>query len=171
MRDKKKLPILITIVVALALGIGLTSIAAGNYGTQDDPLITRSYLDATATPNILDKLNGLMDEKATALTESFTSMLDGTEITVQSGFSVLTLTEGQTLQCSVGTEIMLRVGSAVSAGPDNPRLIDETGGVSITDEGTALEKNHMYMVTIINNGITATASTVKVVIRGEYTIV
>ena len=84
-------------------------------------------------------------------------------------FSVITMQSGERLVCAVGTEIMLRIGTAESYGPSNPRLIDETTGSAVSEAGQPLEKNHMYMVTIKNNGITAT-SNVYVVVRGEYTI-
>ena len=79
------------------------------------------------------------------------------------------LKKNQTVTCAVGTEIMPRIGTVKSFGPDNPRLVDETTGKTVPEAGTTLEKNHMYMVTIKNNGIKA-ASDAKVLIHGEYTI-
>ena len=64
---------------------------------------------------------------------------------------------------------MLRVGSASCASPSSPGLIDSTDG-STLEGGRALVKNHLYLVTIKDNGIQATANNTKVLIRGTYTI-
>ena len=179
MTKKRKLVIAVGVLLAVALVAGLTGLATGVYGSQSDPLVTLSYLNQSVMPAVMTELDTMIDQKASEMTADFDAKLDafkaqvslpapGTDDDSQS-FSVVSLTNGQTLVCSVGTEIMLRIGTAVSAGPDVPRLIDETTGSSVNSAGTALVKNHMYMVTINGNGIKAT-SNVKVLIRGSYTI-
>ncbi|MGM9521529.1 MAG: hypothetical protein ACI3VB_03530 [Oscillospiraceae bacterium] len=168
MTKKRKFVIALGVLLAVALVAGLSTLAATTYGTQSDPLVTLSYLEKTVTPNIMNQLQDSIDNKAAELKAEFDKKLSESGSTT-SGFSVISLTSGQTVTCSVGTEIMLRVGTAVSAGADSPRLIDETTGSSVTSAGTSLTKNHMYMVTIQGNGIKATSS-VKILIRGDYTI-
>ena len=170
MTKKKKLVIAAGVLLAVAMIVGLTTLAVTNFGTQSDPLVTLSYLEKKLTPSILDQLQTSIDAKANELKAEFDKKLasSGAGSTV-SGFSVVSLTSGQKVTCSVGTEIMLRIGSAVTYGSDSPRLIDETTGSAVSAAGTALTKNHMYMVTIQGNGIEATSS-VKILIRGEYTI-
>ena len=173
MTKTKKFVIAVAVLLAVALVSGLTTLAVTKDGTQDDPLVTLSYLTQKVTPDILDKLGDRIDAKAAELTEEFEQRIaasGGGTASAPSGFTVVTLTNGQTVTCGVGTEIMLRLGSAVSAGPDNPRLIDETTGGSVSTSGTALTANHMYMVTIQGNGVKATANNTKILIRGEYTI-
>ncbi len=173
MKKNQKLTLTLAVMLAVALVVGLTSMATGtegNQGTQADPLVTLSYLNDQLTPAILAELNQNLDLRSQELSDSLAGLLEGKDVPIASGFSVITLKKGQTLVCTVGTEIMLRVGTAVSAGPNNPRLIDETGGQNVSAAGTELVKNHMYMVTIVDNGIKATANTVKVLIRGDYTI-
>ncbi|MGX8698519.1 MAG: hypothetical protein ACSW8F_01140 [bacterium] len=171
---KKKLLIGIALVALIAVTAAVTAVAVGNYGSQSDPLVTLSYLDETVLPVLREEIAGQVEEKAAALTEEFEAKL--TEEARNAGvsdaerFQVVTLTRGQVLRCKVGTELMLRVGSAASAGPDAPRLVDETTGTDVTAEGTVLEKNHMYLVTIVQNGLKATADTTKVLVRGEYTL-
>lgn len=166
---KKKLIICLGVIIAVAFVAGMTGLAAGTYGSQSDPLVAKSYLDETVTPQILAELDGKISAKAAELTASFNSLLTGSGTGAASEFKVVTLTSGQVMTCQVGTEIMLRVGSAESYGPDSPRLVDETDGTTLTSAGSALVKNHMYMVTIVNNGIKSTGST-KVLVRGTYTI-
>ena len=74
-----------------------------------------------------------------------------------------------TIMLTLGVEIMLRIGSAEACGEDWPALIDTTTSQSV-GEGTDLVTNHMYMVTISGCGIRATSDTVKVIMRGDYTI-
>ena len=51
---------------------------------------------------------------------------------------------------------------------DTPGLVD-TSSTENLNNGEALVKNHLYMVTINGHGIRA-SGTVKIVVRGEYTI-
>jgi hypothetical protein len=83
-------------------------------------------------------------------------------------FSVVTLRRGQTLTCSVGAEVMLRIGSATGVGTA-PALVNYTTGDTLSS-GSALTANHMYLVTIEGNGVRATTDNVRVLVRGSYTI-
>ena len=113
--------------------------AAGSVGSSDDPLVTYSYVNDTFKKEVLSEANG--------------------------GFVLVTMSKGQTLKGQVGTEVMLRVGTASSA----PGLID-TSSASTLDNGAALAKNHLYMMTIEERGVKATAGTVKLLVRGSYTV-
>ena len=64
---------------------------------------------------------------------------------------------------------MLRVGTAVCGSTDSVGLIDTTGGTNLPS-GAALAVNHLYMVTISTRSVTATSDTVKVLVRGPYTV-
>ena len=79
------------------------------------------------------------------------------------------MSKGQTLKGQVGTEVMLRVGTAVCTASSAPGLID-TSSASTLDNGAALAKNHLYMMTIEERGVKATAGTVKLLVRGSYTV-
>lgn len=150
-----KIKIIICVLLALCAIVGITVYAAYNYGTKDDPLITKSYLDEVLTPELMAEFNAQLDAAEG-------SSGDGV-------FTVVTLSKGQTVKCQVGCEIMLRIGAAYASGPDSPVLVDTTEGTTL-ENGGALVKNHLYMATIVNNGLTATADVTKVLISGEYTI-
>ena len=143
--------------------LGLTALSAAvyaavSYGSKDDPLITKSYLDEVLQPRLEAEFASELDA---ALAEIETE---------QSGdFVVITLTTGQTVTCGVGCELMLRIGSATALGPDYPVLVDTTAGESVSN-GTALKTNHLYMVTIAGNGFKAGSATTKLLIKGDYTI-
>ncbi len=155
MKNKKLITIL-SIVLAVVIIAGVSAYAATSFGTSSDPLITLSYLEKTLTPQLLEQFG---DELETALAANGST----------STYSVVTLSNGQKLIGEVGCEIMLRIGSASVSASDSPGLVDTTNAASLND-GSALTANHLYMVTIAGNGIKATASTVKVIVRGSYTI-
>jgi len=93
----------------------------------------------------------------------------GAENTGSAAYTLVTLTKGQTMALEVGCEVMLRVGSANISCGTNPALIDiSTGGT--LNKGVALEKNHLYMATIPDRMLNPTADTVKVLVRGGYTV-
>jgi formylmethanofuran:tetrahydromethanopterin formyltransferase len=88
---------------------------------------------------------------------------DGAEV-----FAVVTLSRNQTVKCSIGAELLLRIGTAAVVG-ETPGLVDSTDGATLPGGGDMLV-NHLYMVTIEGNGLKATSDTVKVMIRGTYTV-
>ena len=84
-------------------------------------------------------------------------------------FVVVTMTNGQVLYGAIGCEVMLRVGTASVVSPSSPGLIDSTGGTTL-DNGAGLTKNHLYMMTISDRGVKATAATTKLLVRGTYEV-
>jgi len=120
----------------------------------------------------MDDILGKVDEKISARNSQIAQQLEG-EITGGSGevatFTVVTLSQGQVLTGDIGTEVMLRVGSAVCVAPSAPGLIDESAAAALNNGG-ALVQNHLYMMTIEGRGVKATAATTKLLVRGAYSI-
>lgn len=140
----KKRWILRLVCLTAVLVLAMTCYAAaGSVGSADDPLVTYSYLNDTFKKEVLAEANG--------------------------GFVLVTMSSGQTLKGTVGTEVLLRVGTASCTASSAPGLIDTTNASTIND-GAPLEKNHLYMMTIEERGVRATAATVKLLVRGSYTI-
>ena len=148
---------------------------AANAGGQNDPLVTLSYLNGTYTQQVKNMVDQAVTQRKVEMEQSLRNILAGSGGTVStpSGgngvFTVVTLSQGQTLVGDVGCEVMLRVGSAVCGSADSVGLIDTTAG-SVLGNGQALAANHLYMVTISPRRVTATAGTVRVLARGPYTI-
>lgn len=163
---KKKIITSVGILLAVALVVGLTVVAVGTYGSEDDPLVTLSYLNDTVTPSIMEDLDSSLDAKSEELSGDFQKL--ASEST--SGYESVTLKKGETLICSIGTELLLRSGTAVSAGSESPYLIDETGGVSMSATDISLTVNHMYMVTSAGGGAKVSSDEAVLLVRGAYTI-
>lgn len=166
---KRKIALILTAVL-LGLAVCLPAAAAGA-GTADDPLVTLSYLNET----FLAAVQKRIDEAVSSRNASLTAYIDGKlgsgggSAGTASSFAVVTIPAGKTLVGDIGCEVMLRVGSAVCVSPSSPGLIDETSAGTLNNSG-ALAQNHLYMMTIENRGVKATAATTKLLVRGTYTI-
>ncbi|MDR1158886.1 MAG: hypothetical protein LBK75_11420 [Oscillospiraceae bacterium] len=78
------------------------------------------------------------------------------------------LTSGQTLKLALGSEALLRLGSAACVAGGSPGLIDVTTGGELADGG-ALEQNHLYLATVEGRGFKA-GGAATVFVRGSYTL-
>ena len=149
-------------VLVLFCGIITTSVSlAAEAGSSDDPLVTLSYLNET----FMDSIMSRVDEKIAQRN----SQGQAGAGTAADTFTVVTLSNGQTLTGGIGCEVMLRVGTAVCVSPSSPGLIDESAAATRNNSG-ALATNHLYMMTIEGRGVRATSGTVKLLVRGSYTI-
>ncbi len=169
MSKNTKICLSLSVILALVLGIGIGSYAATTYGTQSDPLVTLSYLTDKHTPEVMAKLDELLVQKNAELEGKISDTLASQDQITSDTYHVVSLDNGQILSGSVGCEIMLRIGTVSCEADKNPGLIDMSSGATL-DDGKELTANHMYMVTIAENGIKATSSNVKVLVRGEYTL-
>ncbi len=163
-------------LTALCLGTG-AALAAG--GDKSDPLVTLSYLNETALPQVVKQVEESTSKRQAELEDSFALqinqyLLQGGQTGqggggASAGYTLVTMTSGQTLHLNVGCEVLLRVGSASVQSQDNPALIDLSDGGTV-NSGASLVKNHLYMSTIEGRAITAGAGTVKLLVRGGYTL-
>lgn len=148
---------LLALSAVLMTGVSL----AAEAGSDRDPLVTLSYLNETFFNEIMRQV----DQKIAQRTGQASPSGGGTS----ASFTVVTLSQGQTLTGGVGCEVMLRIGSAVCVASSDPGLIDETTAATLAGGG-ALVQNHLYMMTIEGRGVRATADNVKVLARGSYTV-
>ena len=151
------------------LGAGVV-LAAG--GDENDPLVTLSYLEQTAISQVVEEV----EEHAAVRQreESFDSLIaqyrqESAGGGTSASYTLVTMTSGQTMSLEVGCEVLLRIGCATVNANTSPALIDlSTGGT--VESGTSLTRNHLYMATIADRTLTATAGDVKLLVRGGYAI-
>lgn len=172
---RRALPALLSLTLLLGTG---AAVASG--GDKKDPLVTLSYLEDTVIPEILSKLTTSTKSVNKDLKADLAAQIDVYESDMKqllkSGtaegsdtYVLVTLSAGQTMALDVGCEMMLRVGSITVNAATAPALIDITTGGTI-NAGASLVKNHLYMSTIPDRTLTPTTDTVKLLVRGGYTI-
>lgn len=165
--------------VTMLITFGAAALAAA--GDSTDPLVTLSYLSEVFAPSLRTQVDDAVRANEETLKRDLEEAIetwdkrlqDETEDQEQqeptSQFQVITLSRGDCIVGEIGCEIMLRVGKAVCRSSGTTGLIDCTDA-SILSDGDSLEKNHLYMVTINSRTVEAAAETVKVLVRGSYTI-
>jgi len=174
---KNKIITGIVFLATAALISGASILAVASPGSEYDPFVTLSYLNGDFKPQFMNEVKTIEQE----MTQKFNTRIAEFEAQLKAGggggqtvqgdadaFHVVTLRRNQSLTCSVGAEIMLRIGTANGLG-SVPALVNYTSGGTLSS-GSALTPNHMYLVTIDGNGLKATADTVRVLVRGTYKI-
>ena len=140
--------------VLVAGVIGGVAFAAGTQGSQDDPLVTLSYLNEKALPEILRQVEAKLDEREAALNKK---LQEGG----QSAFTTVELKAGKTLTLSAGSQLLLRQGGLTTTAP----LLDVTDGVP--HNGGELAANHLYLATGDAQQLTASTA-VTLMVLGSW---
>lgn len=176
MKKSRKWTMLVSALALTALCVGAALAANGD---ENDPLVTLSYLEKTVLPGVMEEVEAATEAKVDELEKTMADQiaayeqemkgLTGSAAAGSASYTLVTLTAGQTMSLDVGCELMLRVGSATVNAATSPALIDIATGGTISN-GTALVKNHLYMSTIQDRTLTPTAETVKLLVRGGYTV-
>ena len=167
------------LTAALALTVLCAGAALAAGGDQDDPLVTLSYLEQTALPGVVQEVETKSAARQAELEQALVGQIDQYKQEVSAlaasgsagsaSYTLVTLTSGQTMSLEVGCEILLRVGTVKVNANTNPALIDASTGGTVNG-GASLTKNHLYMATIPDRTLTPTAATVKLLVRGGYSI-
>jgi len=125
-----------TVLVCLALvGCTLAGVAAAavaGQGSQEDPLVTLSYVTKA-----VDDLKAKLDQEIEARVAQLTTQVEERE---DSLFVSVEVPAGQSLALDAGAQVILRVGKATS----KEGLVDLTDGT--TPWGDMVE-NHLYIAT------------------------
>ena len=167
MRQNKWL-VRVLVVLLLSGLLSMTVTVASGVGTDDDPLVTLSYLKETFMNDIMKKVDEKIADRNKQIGQQLGGQVSSGE-NVSDTFTVVTLSSGQVLTGDIGCEVLLRVGTAVCVSPSSPGLIDQSSASVLNNNG-ALVQNPLYMMTIEGRGVKATAATTKLMVRGSYTI-
>ena len=159
--------------------------AAGQQGSQSDPLVTLSYLTQKATPSILSQVDSKLTARETELKKQLSAVVEGyvkevedklassgggSSVQPSSGasYQVVNLSAGQTITGGAACEFLLRSGTATCVSDTSPGLVDMTAGTTLAGGG-ALTANHLYRATIEGRGVKASTA-VTLLVRGTYSI-
>lgn len=183
---QKKWPVRLLSGGLVTLALAGIALAAGQQGSQSDPLITLSYLEEQFAPGVLAQLDSKIAARETQLEEKLAAVkaeyveevedklaASGGSSAGQGGaesavYEVVTLAAGQTLTGEAACEVLLRSGTALCVSDSAPGLVDMTDGSTLAGGG-ALQANHLYLATIQGRGVKASTA-VTLLVRGAYTI-
>ena len=158
---------------AVLLGTA-AALAAG--GDQTDPLVTLSYLDQTAIPQIVKQVEEQTVAKQKELEEKLAEQIAqylaqggaGAGTSSPDSFTLVSMSKGQVMSLGLGCEVLPRIGTVTVKANSSPALIDTSTGATV-GSGAALTANHLYMATIVDRTLTA-SNDVKLLVRGSYSV-
>lgn len=176
MKTRKKWTVLVSALALTALCAGAAWAAGGD---ENDPLVTLSYLEQTVLPDVVNQVETKSVIRQVELEKALEEQIDQYKREISSlvnsgggssaSYTLVTLTSGQTMALDVGCEVLLRIGSVKVNAATSPALIDISTGGSINN-GASLTANHLYMATISDRTLTPTSATVKLLVRGGYSV-
>ncbi len=178
------------------LATGYAAVAA-EYGSDSDPLITKSYLEQVLTPSITSaandtiksessnyqsamerkilELSQAIDNKIASLAANLAKNDEFAEKVANAGgvsksgsWEVLEIESGSFLKLNLNTEIIVQRGNATCIESAGTGLTDLSGG-SVLRADEALSINHRYIATTKGAGFKAN-ETVTVLVDGDYSI-
>ena len=180
---KNKLRMAACVLLVSTVLVAFVAIAT-EVGSQNDPLVTLSYLNETFLGQIMETVDEKLttrneeihgelaltvDEAKEDILSSMAGVGGGATGGTSASFVVVELETGMTLYGEAGCEVMLRGGSAecVSKSGDIG-MVDGTDGATLGN-GALLAENHLYMM-VTARGVRAVAGNVTLLVRGRYII-
>jgi hypothetical protein len=184
------------LIILVMLGVvvvctGMASAALSDPGSEDDPLVTLSYVEKR-----IEQIRFYIDQKVQELTEILNNNsgqiqtvkkdvqklleensnllnrvdeLEQSKGASQPKLEVVELRNGQKLICKAGTEIILRGGKAIAIGSELGGLSDVTGATDL-QTGHDIPANHLLIVPRNDGRGVYVEEYAIFMIRGEYEI-
>lgn len=146
----RKKGLLIGICIVMLLGVTAGVYAAGDAGSESDPVVTKSYVDS----KIADLKNSLSSSKGAAAADTF---------------QATHIPSGTKLVGAEGTELILRSGSAAAVDNGIDGISDLTAGKDLKS-GTAIVANHLLLVPRADGRGIYAKTELWVMIKGDYTL-
>ena len=128
-------------------------------GTDDDPLISQSYIENVLMP----KIEQYVESKLAGLSSG------SSEGAAADTFNVVEAKAGDEIICSAGAELILRMGKAEIIATDKGGLADTTAGTDLAN-GTAMPPNHLLIVPVADGRGLKADTDIIVMIKGGYSI-
>ncbi|MBR3933386.1 MAG: hypothetical protein IKJ68_05720 [Clostridia bacterium] len=126
--------------------------SAANPGTEEDPLVSLSYVNEVLMPQIKSYVDSQMQQEPSGNT-----------------FQIVNVKKGQTIIGFQGTEMILRMGSAKVVATQKGGIADVTTGTDL-QMGAAMPANHLLIVPYTDwRGVTMQTDGI-VLVKGMYSI-
>lgn len=140
---------IILLCVALIAAVAVTGFATP--GSQDDPVVSLSYL----TEHVIPEIKAYVDEAL------------GKSNAASAGFEVVTVPAGTRVIASASTELILRQGKATVIATQKGGLADVTAGYDLANNSNA-PSNHLLIVPVDDGRGLAMQTDGIVMIKGTY---
>lgn len=180
--------------VLLAGGI-FTALAAGGYGSQDDPLVTLSYITDVAVPEANARIDSVFSQKETAIKSDIDGKVETVRTQLESQLSQLQNVSQDTINqvvelvkdqigsssgSSTWKMITLQKGQQIKAGVGTQLLLRRgaascySGMINLSSgeiltHGQQVAENNMYLIGTDGCGFVASQDC-TVLVDGTYTI-
>lgn len=159
------------IAIAIAILSGTSLYAADNLiGTQSDPLVTKSYVDALvakitggSSSNVEARLSA-QEELISTLSQQIANLESS-----KSSFEIVTVQAGSTIYGKQGSEMIIRSGEGNIVASSVGGIQDVTDGVDLSGGMKAPNNNLLIVPREDGRGISA-HKTMVIMVRGGYTI-
>lgn len=155
-KDPKKIISLVVIFACLMITFQMVYGSVGEPGSQEDPLITKSYIEEIVMPKIRQEMVELIKGSSNSVGHSFQ-------------FEVVSVKKGQKLIGDAGTELILRMGKATIIATTKGGLADTTQGTDLPN-GTPMPPNHLLIIPLDDGRGFIAEEDVLVMVKGSYSI-
>ena len=145
------------VMVLVCLSLMFTVVLA-DPGTEDDPLISKSYIDTVLMP----KIEQYVESKIAGLGSGGNGGGSG------ESFQVVSVKKGEEGICSAGAELILRMGKATIIATEKGGLADTTAGFDLSD-GVPMPANHLLIVPVADGRGLEAETDLLVMIKGGFT--
>lgn len=172
------------VIIGGVLAVCMALTVAATQGSEGDPLVTLGYLTDQFLPKVLGEVeiklaeqDKTLEEKLQAMVNTYSndmeqkfqkSAVGSGEVAAAPGFVAVTISGGQKIMLSMGSELLFREGTALCTSPSTPGLVDMTAG-GVLEDRSAPTVNHLYLATDGGRGLIA-SDTVTVLVRGEFSV-
>ncbi len=174
-KKSKRIVVIVSVLCSLALIFPAVA-AATEYLSENDPLVTLSYLKDIFGPSLKQEIKDEISAEAKTENDDDTEKNEEAEEntpSVNTGYEVVELSEGQKLTSANGTvELIVRPGSSAKVVSD----ISDNGLSDISEmkevlNGEQVGINHALIIPRNDGrGIVITSDKAYVLVRGDYKI-
>lgn len=151
---------IVTVVAAILTMTLVIGFGAGSPGSEDDPIVTKGYVDS-----VVEKLKESFGKDIEAVKADVKKASGGS-----TGWEVVRVPGKTTVVGETGTEMILRSGSATAVDNGKNGISDLTGGKDLR-MGNNITQNHLLLIPGSDGRGIKTVGECFVMINGGYTLV
>ena len=158
----QKKPIIAVITVIVLLITAFTIAMANTPAGENDPLISKSYIDNVVMPQIYAYIDGAIAK--------ISNITPGTTKSQTESFEVVSVKAGEKIIADAGCEMILRQGKASIIATAKGGLANVTDGADLAN-GVSMPSNCLLIVPVSDGRGLSAETDLLVMIKGTYELV